>query len=132
MVYRTALKFMTSSTLGLASLHNREIQPRKLPQPPASELFNADAASGQVHTQHVALLLAVACRLLTADWSDRTVVHVELELADSGMRFTAGDAVGVLPSNDPALVAALLSRLGVDGDDVFEVEPASGELQLSD
>lgn len=77
----------------------------------------------------VSLLLAFPCRLLTADWSDRTVVHVELELADSGMRFTAGDAVGVLPSNDPALVAALLSRLGVDGDDVFEVEPVSGESQ---
>lgn len=68
-----------------------------------------------------------ACRLLTADWSDRTVIHVELNLSDSGMRFAAGDAVGVLPSNDPALVAGLLARLGVDGDDVFEVESASGE-----
>jgi hypothetical protein len=54
------------------------------------------------------------------------VIHVELNLSDSGMRFAAGDAVGVLPSNDPALVAALLARLGVDGDDVFEVQSISG------
>jgi hypothetical protein len=71
------------------------------------------------------------CRLLTAESSDRTVIHVELSLSDSGMRFAAGDAVGVLPANDPALVAAVLARLGVDGDDVFEVAPASedGERQ---
>jgi sulfite reductase alpha subunit-like flavoprotein len=55
------------------------------------------------------------------------VIHVELALADSGMRFAAGDAVGVLPHNDPALVAGLLARLEVDGDDVFAVESASGE-----
>lgn len=67
------------------------------------------------------------CRLLTAESSDRTVIHVELSLSDSGMRFAAGDAVGVLPANDPALVAAVLARLGVDGDDVFEVQPASEE-----
>lgn len=74
----------------------------------------------------------LGCRLLTAESSDRTVIHVELSLSDSGMRFAAGDAVGVLPANDPALVAAVLARLGVDGDDVFEVQPASedGEAGL--
>lgn len=65
--------------------------------------------------------------MLTAESSDRTVIHVELALSDSGMRFAAGDAVGVLPHNDPALVAGLLARLDVDGDDVFAVESATGE-----
>lgn len=59
------------------------------------------------------------------------MIHVELNLSDSGMRFAAGDAVGVLPSNDPALVAALLARLGVDGDDVFEVQSTSGECGMA-
>lgn len=68
--------------------------------------------------------------MLTADSSDRTVIHVELDLSDSGMRFAAGDALGVLPRNDPALVESLLSRLGVDGDAVFEVL-AAGEAGCS-
>ncbi|WIA31018.1 hypothetical protein OEZ86_001057 [Tetradesmus obliquus] len=66
-------------------------------------------------------------RLLTADSSDRTVIHVELDVADSGMRFAAGDAVGLLPQNAAPLVTGLLARLGLDGDSVFEVTPASGE-----
>jgi sulfite reductase alpha subunit-like flavoprotein len=64
---------------------------------------------------------------MTAESSDRTVIHVELDVADSGMRFNAGDAVGVLPQNAAPLVTGLLARLGLDGDAVFEVQPASGE-----
>jgi sulfite reductase alpha subunit-like flavoprotein len=36
-------------------------------------------------------------RLLTAPGSDRAVVHCELDVGDSGIRFTAGDAVCVVP-----------------------------------
>jgi sulfite reductase (NADPH) flavoprotein alpha-component len=64
---------------------------------------------------------------MTAESSDRTVVHVELDVADSGMHFNAGDAVGVLPQNAAPLVTGLLARLGLDGDAVFEVQAASGE-----
>jgi hypothetical protein len=63
---------------------------------------------------------------MTADWSDRTVVHMELDISDSGMQYGAGDAVGVLPQNDPELVAGLLARLGASADQVFEVQAASG------
>jgi sulfite reductase alpha subunit-like flavoprotein len=67
---------------------------------------------------------------MTAESSDRTVIHVELDVADSGMRFNAGDAVGLLPQNEAPLVTGLLARLGLDGDTVFEVQPASGETAL--
>lgn len=86
-----------------------------------------NATRGVRHSAPARAVLS-CCRLLTADWSDRTVIHVELDLADSGMRFAAGDAVGVLPCNDPALVAGLLARLGVDGDAVFDVQ-AAGEQE---
>lgn len=52
------------------------------------------------------------------------VLHVELDVAGSGMAFAPGDAIGVLPQNDASLVAALLERLGLDGEAVFDVQPA--------
>lgn len=89
-------------------------------------VLNNRTATFQSLTTDTCTCCHTCCRLMTAESSDRTVIHVELELSDSGMRFGAGDAVGVLPANDPALVAGLLARLGVDGDAVFEVQPASG------
>lgn len=66
------------------------------------------------------------CRSLTAEWSDRTVIHLEIDISNSGMKYGPGDSVGVLPQNAASLVSGLLQRLGLDGDVVFEVQPASG------
>lgn len=52
-----------------------------------------------------------ARRLLTKPGSDTEVWHYEIDLADSGLAYQAGDAVGIHPINDPALVEALLSKL---------------------
>ena len=52
------------------------------------------------------------------------VLHLELNIFSSGMQYAPGDSIGVLPQNDPALVAALLERLGLEGDAVFSVVPA--------
>lgn len=55
------------------------------------------------------------------------MLHLELDLSGSGMRYSPGDSLGVLPENDPALVEGLLERLGLDGDAVFDVAPAEEE-----
>lgn len=57
-----------------------------------------------------------ANRLLTSPGSDKSVRHYELDVADSGIVYRAGDSVGVHPVNDPRLVDAVLARLGVDAD----------------
>ncbi|KAI8467258.1 MAG: hypothetical protein J3K34DRAFT_460460 [Monoraphidium minutum] len=59
-------------------------------------------------------------------WARPPAVHVELDAAGSGMAWRAGDAIGVLPQNDPGLVEGLLARLGLDGDAVFQVKAAGG------
>lgn len=48
--------------------------------------------------------------------SDRDIRHVELSLEGSGLHYEPGDALGVWPRNPPALVAAVLDTLGLDGD----------------
>ncbi len=55
-------------------------------------------------------------RLLSAPGADKEVRHFEIDLADSGISYAAGDSVAVHPVNDPRLVEALLAALGVGPD----------------
>src|SRR5439155_15585644 len=54
-------------------------------------------------------------RRLSAPGSGKDVRHVEIALHGSGLTYEVGDALGVLPQNDPALVAELLAALGGTG-----------------
>lgn len=47
--------------------------------------------------------------------SDRDIRHIEVSLQGSGLHYQPGDALGVWPSNPPALVDAVLDALGLDG-----------------
>ncbi|MFE3837391.1 sulfite reductase subunit alpha [Pseudogemmobacter sonorensis] len=51
-------------------------------------------------------------RLLSGKGSAKEIRHYEFDLAGSGLAYEAGDALGVMPRNDPALVAQLLAQLG--------------------
>ncbi|MBI3434438.1 MAG: sulfite reductase subunit alpha [Proteobacteria bacterium] len=42
--------------------------------------------------------------------------HIELDLAGSGIDYAVGDSCGVYPTNDPALVAAVIAAIGVPAD----------------
>lgn len=54
------------------------------------------------------------------------VLHMEFDLAGSGMRFAPGDSLGLLPANEARLVDALLKRLGWDAGQAFAVRSADG------
>ena len=54
--------------------------------------------------------------VLTGRGSTKETRHVELSLEDSGLTYEPGDALGIVPQNDPALVDALLDRLALSGD----------------
>lgn len=51
-------------------------------------------------------------RLLSGEGSDKEIRHFEFDLADSGMTYHAGDALGVMPVNDPELVDKILEQIG--------------------
>ena len=58
--------------------------------------------------------------------SDRRVMHMELDIRDSGLAYGAGDAFGVLAPNREELVDAVLKRLGQDGGRAFSVRARAG------
>jgi sulfite reductase (NADPH) flavoprotein alpha-component len=67
-------------------------------------------------------------RNLNGPGSAKEVNHVEFSLEGSGLVYEAGDALGVVPHNCPALVADVLATLGCDGEEA--VPTPTGELPL--
>ncbi len=69
-------------------------------------------------------------RPLNAPGSAKEVNHVVLDLSAAGpsLAYEAGDALGVIPQNDPELVCEVLSALGADGEE--PVSTPDGELSL--
>ncbi len=59
--------------------------------------------------EHPLLAPLVDQRLLTCPTSTKQTVHLAFSLAEGGMTYEAGDALGVLAKNDPALVEAVLA-----------------------
>jgi sulfite reductase (NADPH) flavoprotein alpha-component len=55
---------------------------------------------------------------LTGPGSEKDTRHLEISLGDSGMTYLAGDALGVMPANCPALIGELIDALGAKGDEL--------------
>ena len=53
-------------------------------------------------------------RSVTKPGSAKETIHVDYSLEGSGLAYVTGDALGVIPNNDPALVDALVEALGLD------------------
>ena len=56
---------------------------------------------------------------LNSSRSGKETVHVELDIAGSGIVYEPGDAIGVIAQNDPALVEQVLGAVGLAGDDAL-------------
>ncbi len=70
-------------------------------------------------------------RLLSGEGSAKEIRHYEIDLTD-GPRYEAGDALGVIPFNDRALVEAWLERLNLSHDTAVPgFEGSLGELMHS-
>ncbi len=64
-------------------------------------------------------------RLLTSADSSKETRHYEISITGSGLSYEAGDAMCVVPTNCPELVAEIIKALGCTGE---EDEPVNGEL----
>ncbi|MGB5112419.1 MAG: sulfite reductase flavoprotein subunit alpha [Mycobacterium sp.] len=69
----------------------------------------------------------VVNKLLSGPGSDKEIRHYEFALADSGIEYDAGDALAVIPENNPELVEAIAEHFRVSPDTLVDGEPL-GEL----
>lgn len=88
--------------------------------------------SAPTHTRenpfHAELLERV---VLTAGGSSKQTIHLSFGLEDSVLQYEAGDACGVLPQNDPALVAEILALLAFTKDAQVEI-PKRGLVSVEE
>jgi sulfite reductase (NADPH) flavoprotein alpha-component len=88
------------------------------PAPAASAAtIRSDASSSTVFDKKHPFQAAVIDNIvLTGRGSTKETRHFELSLADSGLIYQPGDALGVVPRNDPVLVEAILEKLSLSAD----------------
>ena len=102
---------------------------------PAQAAATATGIVNDVHTSPytkeapLPATLAVNQKITGRD-SEKDVRHIEIDLADSGLRYQPGDALGVWYQNDPALVKELVELLWLKGDESVTVNGQT--LPLSD
>ncbi len=68
-------------------------------------------------------------RLLNAPGSDKETRHFEIVLEGSDLSYEVGDALGVLPTNCPDLVASIIEAAALSGDEKISVS-GGGEMLL--
>lgn len=64
--------------------------------------------------------------------SSKETRHIELSLKDSGLSYAPGDALGIIPANDPELVASLLKEMEWDEEAVVTVGKQDETLPLKE
>jgi sulfite reductase (NADPH) flavoprotein alpha-component len=67
--------------------------------------------------------------VLTGRGSSKETRHIELSLEGSGLSYEPGDALGIVPRNDPRVAEQLLMAAGLDGSAVIATKV--GEVPLS-
>jgi sulfite reductase (NADPH) flavoprotein alpha-component len=69
---------------------------------------------------------------LNGSGSTKETRHIELSLKGSGLSYNPGDALGIVPSNDPELVAAILEEMQWDEEAVVTVGKKGETLPLKE
>lgn len=75
-----------------------------------------EAAPPGSSRDHPVLASFLSRTRLNKKGSEKETWHIEFDLSASGLDYTVGDALGVYPTNDPALVEAIIKALGAPPD----------------
>ena len=99
---------------------DRDSADKSAPNSLATAISRADPEP-RYSKSHPYPALVLTSRNLCGAGSAKQVHHVEFDLADSGLVYEAGDALGVMPHNCPELVAEILNALECDGEEAVPI-----------
>jgi sulfite reductase (NADPH) flavoprotein alpha-component len=98
---------------------------------PAAVSPNGAVAATGAHSKKNPFTAAIVDNVvITGRGSTKETRHVEISLEDSGLTYEPGDALGIVPRNEPALVEALLDKLSLAAE--AEVPTKQGPAPLVD
>ena len=80
-------------------------------------MSSAHASTSAHSKDHPFLARVTESRLLSKPGSGKETRHFVVSLAGSGLRYKAGDSLGVFPTNRSEDVAEIIARLGATGDE---------------
>lgn len=69
-------------------------------------------------------------RVLNKPGSSKETRHIVIDFSGSGLRYKAGDSIGVYPKNNPAVVAEILGLLGAKGDEPVNLPKEATPVSL--
>jgi sulfite reductase (NADPH) flavoprotein alpha-component len=93
----------------------------------------SESTAARVFTRENPLLASIVeKRPLTHATSTKTTLHVAFSIEGTGLNYEAGDACGVMPSNDLNLVAEILQLLGCNGNERVPSEKTGSTTTLHD
>ena len=91
------------------------------PAPVAKALAGPVAAASVYHRDNPFQSELKEKRVLTQDVSSKMTLHMCFSLEGSDLVYEPGDALAVMPTNEPALVAEILARAGLTGSETVEL-----------
>ncbi|MBM6618067.1 sulfite reductase subunit alpha [Bacillus suaedaesalsae] len=69
---------------------------------------------------------------LNKSGSNKETLHIELSLHESGLTYDSGDCLGILPENDPELVAVLIEEMKWDENELVAINKSGDTLPLKE
>jgi sulfite reductase (NADPH) flavoprotein alpha-component len=109
---KDTLRMLKTLNAELAAAPPASVQPRAVEARSASA---AQAAPGCSRDNPVDAVFRRRARL-NKRGSNKETWHVDIDLAGTGLDYTVGDSLGIMPANDPTLVDAVIRALGAPGD----------------
>jgi sulfite reductase (NADPH) flavoprotein alpha-component len=105
------------------------LAPGESRDPVAVSTAKSSPVSAPVHDRRNPYLATVIDNsALTGRGSSKETRHIELSLEGSGIAYEPGDALGILPKNDPALVDRILDSLSLHADAPIVLDDAATAL----
>ena len=83
--------------------------------PAAAPAVSPSAPAGRSRDNPIEAVFLKRTRL-NKPGSNKETWHIDIDLAGTGLDYAVGDAFGIMPANDPALVDAVIHTLGVPAD----------------